>query len=78
MTDPLIGSIHNATGTLKVLDAPSSSADDPRVQLSLANSSMQLSAADIQKAMFILKQAHDLLTERKGNAFLEKNFNLPF
>ena len=78
MTDPLIGSINNPSGTFKVLDLPTSKADDPRVQLSLANQTMQLSAAEIQKALFILKQAHDLLTERKGNAFLDKNFDLPF
>ena len=76
MTDPLIGSIHNTTGVLRITDLPASPATEPRVALSLADQSMEMSLADINKALFTLKQAQELLTERRGNAFLRNNLEL--
>lgn len=76
MTDPLLGCISNHSGSLQITDNPGASPNEPTIRLSLGDSTMELNLADLSKVAFTLRQAQDLLANRKAQAFLDKNLSL--
>lgn len=77
MTDPLFGSIWGSQNTIHIRDDRNASSEDPRITVAIDEvAGVDLNLVQLSKLIATLKQAHDSMTARKEQAFLNRTLPL--